>query len=562
MLKVKKIKKYFGDEKILHNISFDLAREHKVALVGFNGTGKTTLLRILTGEESIDTGKVEYNKGITVGTLPQDPESFNDKNVLEFLKKYVGVVDESGALVFSEKDQEEFLRNVEIMFAGFNLDSSIKEKNIGDLSSGQKTKVFLSGILLKKVDLMLLDEPTNNLDLPALIWLENFLQNTDSAFIVVSHDKKFLDNVANKVYEIGWKDRTLEISNGKYSDYLERKFKEMRRQGWDRAAQQKDIRRLRALIRNRSQKYEDAQNKPTPDNDKAGSGWHKNRAGRALKKNTVTRNRINRMDIIDRPNTRKEFKIEIEPEIAGGSMDISMTNLVCGYSDNKGEFQIGPIDLDVRFGSKICILGLNGSGKTTLLKTITGQIAPISGDLNIGEGVKFGNLMQEHETLDKNKTVLKFLMSKVSDERNEIIDPLEKGLADHEEKGSVKAELQNQLKHFGFSDLQMNRKIKNISPGARARLLLAYFSATNVNVLILDEPTNHLDIEAQESLEKTLKKFEGTVLVVTHDRLFIEKNITESIYVLSEGILEKVRNFKDYLAQMQRKAKKLLHLLK
>lgn len=532
MLKVKNVTKYYGEETVLNKISFTLEREHKVALVGFNGTGKTTLLKILSGEVMPEIGQINFNKNIVVGSLPQDPDMYNNTNVLSFIEEYVGESDEL------------FYRNIEIMFAGFGLDSNIKKNNIGDLSSGQKTKVFLTALLLKKVDLMLLDEPTNNLDLPALIWLEDFLQKTKSAFIVVSHDKTFLDNVVNKIYEIDWKERSLEISNGKYSNYLIRRAKERKRQNLDHIIQSVDIKRLRNLAKTKEEHALKGAKHLTGDNDHMLQGYYRDKANDSFHDAKIINNRLRRMDIIKKPNDRKPFNIEINPEEVKESRDIKISNLVCGYKDEKGDFKIGPINLDIPFGTKICILGLNGSGKSTLLKTLNDVISPLSGNIEIGSGVKIGNLMQEHESLERKTTVLDFMTERIAEEKEVI---------------------QEHLQSFGFPAEQMKTKIYNLSPGGRARLLLAYFSADNVNTLILDEPTNHLDMEAEEALERTMMQFEGTVIVATHDRFFVEKIIdgaVGSLYVLADGVLNKINKFKEYVEEMEEKSKKLMRMLK
>lgn len=528
MITVKSVTKYFGEQRVLNNISFVLDKGHKVALTGFNGTGKTTLLKMISGEESVEKGKIDVNKNIEISTLPQDPQEYDDQKVINFLIQSAGH--------FYEKNNL-FYRDMEVMFAGFNLPSEAKDKKIGELSSGQKTKVFLTSILLKKSDILLLDEPTNNLDLPALIWLENFLKNTKASFIVVSHDKTFLDNVANKVYEIDWNTRRLEITNGRYSDYLIQKQKEKEQTLKKHELQKHDIKRIRELVKSKIRKAEKGSKHVTKDNDHILQGYRRNKSADSLKDASVLQNRIKRMDFVDKPDERKDFHIDIVPEDSGSPRDISLNKLICGYNEG---FSVGPINLDIVFGSKTIILGLNGTGKSTILKTITGIIPKISGELLVGNGVKFGNLMQEHESLDKNETVLEYLSKRIDAER-EI--------------------LQNHLKHFGFSENQVNNKIEKLSPGGRARLLLSYFSATNVNVLVLDEPTNHLDIEAEEALEKTLKKFEGTVIVVTHNRNFVEKFSQGSIYVLQNNNLNRVNKFKEYLTEMENDSKKLLRML-
>lgn len=525
MLKVTNITKFYGPQKVLNKISFILEKGHKVALVGFNGTGKTTLLKVLAEQVDRDAGVIELHKGVTMGFLPQDATEHDTEIVLDFLKSYTGQSDDV------------FLRNTEIMFAGFALPAELKFKKIKELSSGQKTKIFLTALLLKKVDLMLLDEPTNNLDLPALIWLEDFLKKTKSAFIVVSHDKKFLDSVTNKIYEIDWKDRGLRIINGKYSDFLAQKQKEMARQQLEHQLQNEEIHRLHKLA---EQKRDDAiagSKWVGTDNDKILRGFKRNRAGHSFKESKVVFARIKRIERIDKPNYRKDFKIEILPENSGSARDIIIRDLVCGYDDG---FRVGPINLEVQFGSRICILGLNGSGKSTILKTLNGLIPKISGEIEINSGVKIGNLMQEHESLPKKETLIGFLKK-----RTDLDDKF----------------INNKLLHFGFLEWQFKEKIETLSPGGRARLLLALFSAINVNVLILDEPTNHLDMEAEEALTKTLSDFEGTVITVTHDRFFVEKNHTDSLYVLDNSVLNKIGNFKEYVAEMEKRSKKLLRML-
>ena len=526
MLKVKDLTKYYEDERILNRISFKVEKEHKIALVGFNGVGKSTLMKIVAGLEKADKGQIEYNKKTTIGFLPQEPNKYNNKIVIDYLKEYTEL-----------QDDDVFRRNIEIMLSGFVLDPEIKNKKIGVLSSGQKTKIFLIAILLKKPNLLLLDEPTNNLDLPALIWLENYLQNYKSAIIVVSHDKKFLDNICNKIYEIDWKERTLEISNGRYSDYLIRRSKEKNRQQIQHDSQREDIERLNKLGKQKQEKAKKGAKYISPDNDKILQGYRRNKSANSLRDSKVIFNRIKRMDKIDAPFNRKDFVIDIEPEDIGDSRDIKISKLVCGYED----FEIGPINLKIKNGERVCILGLNGSGKTTFLKTLTGVLKKKEGKIEIGEGVRFGSLVQEYDLLPDEKTLLEFLLDKT---------------------GFEKGKIKTFLEFFGFSEKQFNSKIEVLSPGGKARLLLSYFSIMNINTLVLDEPTNHLDMEAGDALKKALDKFKGTVLVVTHDRFFVEKNMLEKIFLLEEGNLTKLKSFKDYVSKVEKKSKKLIRMLK
>jgi ATP-binding cassette, subfamily F, member 3 len=526
MLKVINLTKYFGTERILNKISFNLEKGHKVALVGFNGVGKSTLLKIIAGLQELDSGNVEILPNIKISFVPQDSVLYENKNVVDFITEY------------TNQNDDEILRKIEIMFSGFSLSSEIKNKKIKELSSGQKTKVFLSAMLLKKADLLLLDEPTNNLDLPALIWLENYMQNINTACIVVSHDRKFLDNVTNKVYEIDWFDRGLKVSNGKYTDFLERKNKEIERQFFLNELQQDEINRLRKGAEVKIEKAIKGSKWKGTDNDKMLIGFKRDRAGYSFKDSRILYGRIKRMNIIEPPKVRDKLKIQINPFDSGNSRDILISDLICGYDDG---FRVGPINLNIKFGQKIGILGLNGTGKSTILKTILKTIPKISGEIEIGEGVKVGNLMQEHESLPKLESVNNFLKKRTKLEEEIIF---------------------NTLKHFGFTEWQMKNKIKNLSPGGRARLLLAYFALINVNVLVLDEPTNHLDVDAQIALEKSLKEFSGSILIVTHDRYFVSNSNLDDLFILEDKILNKISNFDSYVQNMTNKSKKLIRLLK
>jgi ATP-binding cassette subfamily F protein 3 len=526
MIEVKNLTKYYDEERILNRISFKIEKEHKVALVGFNGVGKTTLLKILGGFEKVDKGDIKYNKKVKIGFLPQTSKEYDKYKVIDFLKEYTELVDD-----------EPFRRNIEIMFAGFVLESEIKNKYISELSSGQKTKVLLTALLMKKPNLLLLDEPTNNLDLPALIWLEKYLQDFKSAIIVVSHDKKFLSNIANKVYEIKWSDKTLEISNGTYEDYLERKAKELKRQQLDYDLQQEDINRLKKLAKSKQDDAARGAKYVSPDNDHMLQGYRRNKSAGSLKDSKVIYNRIDRMDKVDKPEHRKSFIIDINESEIGDSREIQIKDLVTGYED----FEIGPIDLKIEASQRICLLGLNGSGKTTFLKTLLGNIDKKSGEIEIGDGIKFGNLTQEQENLPSKEKLIEFLIKKT---------------------GESKKTVESILEFFGFIEKDFNKNIALLSPGEKARLVLSLFAIENVNTLILDEPTNHLDLEAIDALDKAVNKFKGTIIFVTHDRQFVEKTRFNKLYLLEKGKINEISNFKDYVSEMEKKSKKLIRMIK
>jgi len=325
MIKVKKVSKLFDGQKVLTNISFNLERGHKVALVGPNGSGKTTLLRLLKEEILPDKGQIEIQKKIRVAFLPQDPKAHHEELVVGYITNYSKLTKES-----NERDPLTFERNIDIMFAGFNLPADIKNKKIKELSSGQKTKVFLTAILLSDPDLILLDEPTNNLDLPALIWLENFLNQKDMTFIVVSHDQIFLDNVCNKVFEVNEITKNIEINNGKYSDYLLNKQKLFDRQKLKYRDQQEEILRLDRLVRSKKVKAAEGAKYERNDNDHVTRGFYRSKAGNSLKDAKVIKQRIDRIDRIKKPDERKKIKIEIVPETEGVERNIYLKNLICG----------------------------------------------------------------------------------------------------------------------------------------------------------------------------------------------------------------------------------------
>lgn len=526
MIKVTKLSKYFGDKTVLNKISFNVEKGNKIALTGFNGSGKTTLLNILAGNETFSNGLFELRKGIKRGFVPQDPIGYGKLKVMDFILQ-----DQEN------KKDPELLRKIDIMFAGFVLKDDIKNKKIADLSSGQKTKVFLVNVLLQNPDLLLLDEPTNNLDLPALIWLEDYLVNFKGACIVVSHDKVFLDKVTNKVFEIDWHDHSLRISNARYSNYLAERQIEFNRLTQVHEQQKDEAIRLRGVAVAQQEKALKGQKWRSPDNDKMLTGFKQNRAARSFKSSKVTMGRIKRIEFVEKPKERQELSLNINSEINSPALDIKVKEVVCGY---KGDFMVGPISIDIPYSRRVCIVGPNGVGKTTILKTITKTIPTISGVVSIDSGVNFGNFMQEHESLPKEKTPLKFFKDHLGLERELI---------------------QNHLQKFGLGEEDVNSKIKFLSPGNRARLLFSFFIAKSVNVLILDEPTNHLDIEAEFALEKSLEDFKGTIIAVSHDRNFVKKVRFDDYYTVSEDGLKRLTDFDDYVAEMENRSKKLIRML-
>ncbi len=558
MLKIKEIYKSYGSLNVLSGVSFSLEQGQKAALVGLNGVGKTTLLLIIAGLEKPDTGKIEISKNTRVGYLPQDTSLVGEETIAAHLRKTAGIdafekeMDEllpnidnptiakkyyEAQEQYQHLDGYSFSHRAEVLLSGFGLNNISTDRKLSELSSGQKNKVALTGILLRGVDLLLLDEPTNNLDLPALIWLEDFLQKSETACIIISHDRRFLDKVAGKVFELDWRDRTLTITGGAYSDYLEMKIKKLKRAKEEYRIQQEEIKRLGEQAREKRVDASRGARWIGTDNDKFLRGFKRDQAGKSGRTAKTIEKRIDQMEKKEKPVERDSFEIPLEAEKNSGTLSIRLNNVVAGYPNG---FKIGPISLEIRYGNRIGIMGLNGSGKSTLLKIITGQLIPLSGMVEIGSGIKIGNMMQEHETLSKEQSLLTFLR-----EKTEL----------SEQHSYAK------LAKFGFDERQVKQLIRTLSPGGRARLLLAYFSALSVNILILDEPTNHLDIEAMEALEEALKNYNGTVLLVSHDRYFLEKANPDFTYVLSDGILTGISDYREYVASAEERARKLIKLL-
>lgn len=522
MFKIFNISKSYGTKVVFSDVSFGLEKGQRAALVGSNGIGKTTLLRIIAGLEQIDEGKITTAKNLKIGYLPQDTSLTGDETVDEFLKQ-----------------TKTPAHKIEAMLIGFEMNEVDLKRSLSQLSSGQKSKVALINILLTKPDILLLDEPTNNLDIPALIWLENFLINTEMACLIVSHDRQFLDKVTNQVLEIDRDKKTLIANRGSYSDYLERKKKEreaLRKQYVD---QQDEIKRLTSEIREKKIRSLKADRMSRPDNDKLLLGFKREQAVRSFANSAkAMEKRLEKMDKVEKLTERAPLSISLEARGNGSPVDIVLNQVVVGYP---GRFELGPIDLSIDYGQRVGFLGLNGSGKSALLKTITGYLSPISGQVLIGSGLKIGNMMQEHESLPREETPLSFIKERTGCHDQNAFATLVK---------------------FGFSEKDIRGRIAEISPGGRARLLLALFSLLSVNALVLDEPTNHLDIEAVEALEEVLGSYQGTVILVSHDRYFLEKAKIGSAYLLADRQLTRINDLQEYVKIAEEKARKLLRLLK
>lgn len=534
MIKVKNISKNYGTLVALNKVSFALENGGKAALVGSNGSGKTTLLKILAGIEEYDSGSIEYSTGIQIGYLSQDTSLAEEKTI----RSHIQSVFDLSLRSENKKNKYDFEHRMKAVLAGFGLNHISLDRKLSSLSSGQKTKIAFAGLLLKNASLLLLDEPTNNLDIPALVWLEDFLKKSQTTCIIVSHDKHFLDKVTDRVFELDWINHTITAERGSYSFYLERRLKSIKRQKEMYLAQQKEIKRLTREAKRRKEKSAEGARWTGSDNDKFLRGFKREQAGKSARGAKVLEKRIEQMEKIEKPVEKMPLRIDLEAKHSGAQANINLIGAVVRYDNN---FSVGPISLEIGYGKRIGIVGQNGSGKTTLLKIISGNIALQSGNVVIGSGVRVGNMTQEHDNLPRSAMVMDFVAEKT---------------------GFSISEVYNALKRIGFSEKNTRGLISELSPGARARLLLAIFSALSVNVLLLDEPTNHLDIEAVAILEEVLTDYKGTVILVSHDRYFLEKTRLDFIYLLEDGKIKRIPDLRQYIESAEKNAGKLLKKIK
>ncbi len=544
MLKVNQISKTYGLEPLFHSVTFTVLPGERVGLVGPNGCGKTTLLRILTGEEKADAGAAQRTPAnLRVGYLAQGL-AFDPQDTLgSFIARMEGDVPalsarieelaaalahQNGGNGSSGRLQEEYDATLDLlqqaaenagrapgMLAALGLDHLPPDLPVSALSGGQKTRLALAGVLLSAPHLLLLDEPTNHLDLDMLAWLEDWLAGFQGAALIVSHDRAFLDRATTAIVEMDPLTRTSKRYEGNYSDYLEQKIAERDRQWQAYKDQQDEIVRLQSAVRHmRSLAKFHKGGKADPKNtDGFAVGFFANRGKETVQKAKNIERRIDRLmneDHIDKPGRTWQMKMEFGEVVSSGRMVLALEKLSVGYP---GNLLLEDLNLAVRFGARVALIGPNGAGKTTLLRTIAGIIPPLAGNARLGANVRVGYMAQEHEHLDRGLNALETLQ----------------GLS-----GKSETETRAFLSKFLFRGDDVFIPAGSLSYGERARLSLACLVAQGCNFLLLDEPINHLDIPARASFEQALVGFEGTCLAVVHDRYFIQGYATE-IWEVREG---------------------------
>ncbi|MBC7249233.1 MAG: ABC-F family ATP-binding cassette domain-containing protein [Anaerolineae bacterium] len=519
--------KSYGVQDVFRNVSIQIARGDKIGLVGPNGEGKTTLLRILAGLEEPSAGTVHRARGLRVGYLPQIVELDGERTVYdEMLTAFAELRAQEDELRRLEEAMGDPARREEAMrryddlltrfelaggytyearirqvLAGLGFSAEEWEQPLGQLSGGQKTRALLARLILQDHDLLLLDEPTNHLDLSALEWLENHLIQWPGSLVVVAHDRRFLDKVAGRIWDLDF--GRLEEYPGNYSRYAALRAERMARRQAEYEAQQEYIAKTEAFI----QRY---------------------KSGQRSKEARGRQKRLERMERLERPRQARTINLRLQADGRSGDLVLTSEGVTIGYDPQQPLFTCPKLIL-LR-GQRAALIGPNGAGKTTFLKTVLGHIPPLAGEIRLGASVKIGYMAQTHESLDPANTVL--------DEILEVKNlPLEKA--------------RTFLGRFLFLGDDVFKRVGDLSGGERSRVVLAKLTLQEPNFLLLDEPTTHLDLPSQEVLQEVLVNFPGTILLVSHDRYLIDALATQ-VWVLEKGRLRVYPGgYAEYLLQRE-----------
>jgi len=519
---VNHIAKSFGGTNIFKNISFEVLEGSRVGLVGRNGGGKTTLLKLLANQETMDEGVIHWKKGLKIGYLAQIPDfpELTAREVLKTALDHLISTEVRLQQLESEMGQERHpddlqklmdqygkLQDEFILNGGYEMDAQLDrianglnitgllEKNFSALSGGEKTKVGLGLSLLKNPDLLLLDEPTNHLDLKAIEWLGSFLKDYTGTIILISHDRYFLDEVVTKVLEM--EDGEIDIYHANFSGYVKEKEERLLREFKEYQEQQRKIKKMKEAIK----RLRDWANRSNPPS----AALHK--------RATNMQRALDRIEKLDRPKMDvKKMTIDFEANDRSGKETIVLEDVSKSF-ENRILFD--HVNMLVQFKDRTAIVGENGTGKSTLLKMILKEVEANKGIIKVGSNVKVGYLSQH-------------VFQDIGDEQ--LIDVFRSQVVVNE------GDARHILARFLFYGPAVFRKVNQLSGGERMRLRLAQLMYQDINLLILDEPTNHLDIDSCEVLEEALEQFNGTILAVSHDRYFLNKMFNK-IYWLQDGVV-------------------------
>jgi ATP-binding cassette subfamily F protein 3 len=547
MLQASNISKQYGDTRLFRNASFILNSKDRVGLVGPNGCGKTTLLRVLSGDLQPDDGSVilspphlrigyleqafTYEPGATIDDIIRAEHRMTEEieQNVEYLasqiaeaegddlNRLLGEYEQAISALERISQQEIAEHEATAVLDGLDLAHLPLATPVDLLSGGQKTRLGLARLLIQKPQILLMDEPTNHLDIEALEWLESWIATYPGMVLIVSHDRTFLDGTVDQILEIDDVTHTVTLYSGNYTEYLKIKQQELERQ-WESYKDQQQ--RIAQLTQEAGRLSGYASSIEQGTIDFAPRKIAKGIARRAV----VQRRRIERElaeDRIEKPTPTWHMKLEFEDVPEGGRDVLMMQDLAIGYEGIPIVERINDI---VRAGERIALTGPNGAGKTTLLRTLHGEIEPVAGELRWGTNIRVGYYGQELETLDAESTPFQTIrdIATVSD-----------------------TDVRSFLHFFLFTGDEVFTPVHNLSYGERARLVLAQLVASGCNVLILDEPINHLDIPSRSSFEQAMTAFDGTVIAVVHDRYFI-KRFASRLWVVRDGTLHTYFDLNEY----------------
>lgn len=533
LLNASKLNKSFGEDVVFSNVSFNISDKDKIGFVGVNGAGKTTLFRTLLNPSYADDGKIFINKDTSIGYMQQHADIHSDKSVLEEVmsvyKDMLALEEEleaiSKTIENGEGNLEELIsRQSKLMtrfearggytyksiarssLIGLGFDESELNKPFETLSGGQKTRVLLCKILLSDSNLLLLDEPTNHLDISSVEWLENFLINYNGAFVVISHDRYFLDRICNRTFEL--ENNTFTAYDANYSRYLKLKeeYRLAKQHRYDNTT--KEIQRLEGIVEQQKR-------------------WNREKNIKTAESKQKVIDKLEQtLEAVEKEPDKIHFSFKAAPCTANDILS------VCSLSMAYGIHKIfSNINLEIKKNEHVFLLGDNGCGKTTLFKILTGELTAIDGEFSVGNNVKIGYYDQTQENLSYDKTVL-----------DEVYDAYPK---------LSLTEIRNALATFLFTGDDVFKTIDTLSGGERARVSLVKLMLSGANLLFLDEPTNHLDISSREALEEALLNYDGTLFIVSHDRYFINKLAHRVLYMQNNSITNYQGNYDYFLEKFK-----------
>ncbi len=533
ILSCQEITKSFGTNTILKDVSFHIEEREKAALVGANGTGKSTLMKIISGEMTCDSGMTVLSKDKTMGYLAQHQDMEQESTIYDVLLEVKRPVMEMESRLrqmeqemnhLSGSDLQQLMDSYHRLSSRFELENGYAyksevtgilkglgfeedefDKEIKTLSGGQKTRVALGKLLLLKPDVLLLDEPTNHLDITSIQWLETFLLHYQGAVLIVSHDRYFLDRIVTRVFEL--EQGTLSAYSGNYSSYAQKraKVRENKIKAW--LNQQQEIKHQKEVI------------------EKLRSFNREKSIRRAESREKM----LEKMDVLEKPQEyQDEMRLILEPAVQSGNDVLTVEDLSKSWP---GLPLFSNLSFSLKRGERVAVIGANGTGKTTILKILNGLTPPDGGTIQLGSNVHIGYYDQEHNVLDMEKTVF--------DEISDAFPQL------------TGTRIRNVLAAFLFTGDEVFQQIKTLSGGERGRVSLAKLMLSNANFLILDEPTNHLDITSKEILEQALNQYTGTVLYVSHDRYFINQTATRILELVNESLVNYIGNYDYYLEKKE-----------